>query len=69
MTHPFMQVGDRGQRFEVQINGYPNDGWNVIGWADNADVAKTMADSMMKAPGAKESKIIDRLAFPGRRNQ
>lgn len=54
------KVGDRGQRYEVHVAGYPNPGDNVIGWSDKLDGAIRMAAAIAKAPGAGAAYIVDR---------
>lgn len=53
-------VGDKGQRYEVHVSGYPNKGDNVIGWTDSLDGATRMANAISKAPGAGAAYIVDR---------
>lgn len=55
------RVGDKGQRYEVRVEGYPKDGWNVIGWSDNEDGALRMATALKQAPGARRFRIWDRV--------
>jgi hypothetical protein len=53
-------VGDRGQRYEIRCTGYPKDIESVIGWGEKADGAMRMAMGILKAPGARTAKIVDR---------
>lgn len=55
--HP---VGDRGQRYEVRMVGYPEEGNNVLGWTDELTVAEKMMSSILKAPGCTSAQIFDR---------
>lgn len=61
MTLPPERIGDKGRRYEVCAFGYPNDGFNVIGWSDTFDGANGLADSIAKAPGCEETEVKDRL--------
>lgn len=56
--HP---VGDRGQRYEVRVTGYPKPEESVLGWTDNLDRAGEMLTSILKAPGATSATIFDRV--------
>ncbi|ARQ01919.1 hypothetical protein [Pseudorhodoplanes sinuspersici] len=64
MTHSggkhHTNVGDRGQRYEVRATGYPTDGKNVVGWAENYDDADKLAGGIRKAPGCTATEIWDR---------
>lgn len=56
--HP---VGDRGQRYEVRVTGYPEAGKTmVVGWTDDVDRAGAILTSILKAPGATSAEIFDR---------
>ncbi len=60
MTPPPERLGDWGYRFAVEIEGYPKEGWQEIGYADEKDSAVRLATTLLKAPGAKNCRIIDR---------
>lgn len=64
MTHsggkPHMNVGDRGQRYEIRATGYPKDGRNTIGWASNLDGADEILSALCQAPGCTSVEIFDR---------
>lgn len=60
MTLPPERIGDKGQRYEVQVEGYPNDGWNVIGWTDDEEGSRKMGVAMRTAPGALGYRVRDR---------
>lgn len=53
-------VGDRGQRFEVRAEGYPKDGWCVIGWTDDLGAARRWEQSIGKAPSCLRTMTWDR---------
>lgn len=54
-------TGDQGQRYEVAAFGYPIEReWCVIGWAEYASTAATMAKAIALAPGCVKWKIRDR---------
>lgn len=53
-------VGDRGQRYEVRVHGWPEDGWSTIGWTNNPAVAEGMRQNALKAPGCGEAYVHDR---------
>lgn len=56
-----MPTGDKGQRYEVSATGYPfKDEVCVIGWVDQIDGAKRMAQGIAKAPGCVSWTIRDR---------
>jgi hypothetical protein len=64
MTHsggkPHTNVGDRGQRYEVRMTGYPRDGENTLGWSDTIDEAERMLESIMLAPDCVSATVFDR---------
>jgi len=60
MTLPPNRVGDRGQRFEVRVDGDPKSGDNVIGWANDRDSAARMGIAALKAPSAAKAHVVDR---------
>ena len=64
MTLPPHKLGDKGQRYEVHCEGYPEDGDNVIGWATNRESAARMARPLDDAPGSKRVWIVDRHKTP-----
>lgn len=47
------------KRYEVHAIGYPNEGDNVIGWAEHTKSAIQMASAIRKAPGCEQSSILD----------
>lgn len=54
-------VGDRGQRYEVVSNGYPNrDGEGVVGWSNDIEGAYRLMDAILTAPGCTSARIYDR---------
>lgn len=64
MTHsggmPHTNVGDRGQRYEIRANGYPKDGPNVIGWANDLNGADEVLSALCQEPGCTSVTIFDR---------
>lgn len=55
-----LPTGDKGQRFQITANGYPNDGDNVIGYSGNENNATKMAQTIAKAPGCRSARVLDR---------
>lgn len=62
MTLPPERVADRGQRYEVQVEGYPNDGWTTIGWSNDEEGSRKMGSALATAPGAQGFRVRDRQA-------
>ncbi len=62
MTLPPHRIGDKGQRFQVEAEGYPGDGWNIIGWAASREGAADMASSISLAPGCTKVRVTCRAA-------
>ena len=60
MTLPADRIGDKGQPYQVEAEGYPDDGWNVIGWAETRDVAADMASSISLAPSCTKVRVVCR---------
>lgn len=60
MTLPPSRLGDRDQRYQVSILGYPNDGWNVVAWSGVWSGAQSIGASLLRAPGAKTMRIENR---------
>lgn len=60
MTLPPHKLGDMGQRFQIEAEGYPEDGWNIIGWTNARASANQMAEAILKAPGCTDAKVVDR---------
>jgi hypothetical protein len=60
MTLPPEQIGDKGQRFVVEIKDYPNEGWQVCAYSDTYEGAKHFGETLVKAPTATDHRIIDR---------
>ena len=57
-----MNVGDRGQRYEVRATGYPKRlEKSVIGWAPTVEGAEEIAAAIRTAPGCMSTEIFDRL--------
>lgn len=55
-------TGDRGQRYEIRVTGWPEEGkTTVLGWAEELDRAAAMAASIRKAPGCVSTEIFDRV--------
>lgn len=60
MTLPPHKIGDMGQRYQIEAEGYPDDGWNVIGWCNEKQGAHDMADAIIQAPGCTDARVVDR---------
>lgn len=63
MTHSGGQphaVGDRGQRYEVSFFNPTTNQRQTLGWADDAESAQRMADSVEKHPSWQFPQITDR---------
>jgi hypothetical protein len=54
-----LQVGDKGQRFEIRYIDETG-AEKVMGWAPTRDGADGMARAMALAPYVRETSIIDR---------
>ena len=54
------EVGDRGQRYEVRMTGYPKPGENVLGWTNTLESAEEMKNGILQAPGCTSATIFDR---------
>lgn len=59
--HP---VGDRGQRYEVSCFDETQDKRIVLGWTDDAEVARQMADGAELRPSWKFAWVTDRSVHP-----
>ena len=53
-------VGDRGQRYEIRMTGYPKDGENRLGWSDDLAGAEGMMEAILSVPGCTSATIFDR---------
>ena len=53
-------VGDKGQRYEVRMTGYPSPGPNVLGWAPTLEGATQMAKAIRTAPSCTAAEVYDR---------
>lgn len=53
-------AGDKGQRYEIRMTGYPKDGNNVLGWAGTVEGAHKMMAAILTAPGCTSATIYDR---------
>ncbi len=69
MTLPPSKVGDKGQRWEARVTGYPTNGENIIGWASSKLGAIELAISLKSAPRALRMRIIDRQGIEEDYNQ
>jgi len=58
---PHLNVGDRGQRYEVRATGWPKSDSSVIGWAETLSDAQEIASSIRTAPGCTSTTIYDRI--------
>jgi len=67
MTLPPGRLGDKGQRYLVEADGYPRDGTNTIGFSSSRENAAKMASAISLAPGCDDVRVIDRWKKPGGR--
>lgn len=65
MTWPQERLGDKGQRYKVEAEGYPSGGWNPIGYCETYTGAEAMAKSIMLAPSCTAGRITDRSTPDG----
>lgn len=56
------EVGDRGQRYQVTFFNPAKNQRQVLGWTDDAEAARRMADNVEKHPSWEYPQISDRLA-------
>jgi hypothetical protein len=56
------EVGDRGQRFEVSFFNPSANGRQVLGWTDDEETARRMADSVDLHPSWEFPWVTDRWA-------
>lgn len=54
------QLGDQGQRYQIEAEGYPADGWQVVGWANDYGAAVRLANGIYTAPSCTLTAIRDR---------
>jgi len=54
------KIGEKGQRYEIHVIGYPEPGDNVAGWAANNNVASRAAIAMLSLPTAERAYVLDR---------
>lgn len=64
MTLPPEKIGDKGQRFTVELKGYPKPGWQEVAFSDCKDSARRLGKSMMLAPSATAYRVVDRDETP-----
>ena len=64
MTLAPRRLGDKGQRYQLECFGYPEEGWNVIGWSDQLETSKARCTALLLAPTAKKCRILDRDVHP-----
>lgn len=57
-------VGDRGQRFEVSFYNPATNQRQPLGWTNDAETARKMADSVELHPSWEYPQITDRSANP-----
>lgn len=58
-------VGDLGQRFEVTVFDEPSNKRVLVGWTDDAETARKMADGADLRPSWKWPQVWDRTVCPG----
>ncbi len=54
------ETGDKGQRYEVRMIGYPREGENRLGWSADRVGALDMMRAILKAPGCTSATVFDR---------
>ena len=54
------QVGDKGQRYEVTFFDPEANARRVLGWSDDPETARRMADSVEQHPAWGYPRITDR---------
>lgn len=55
-------VGDRGQRYEVSFFNPETNQRQVLGWTEDADAARRMADAVDLHPSWQFPQVVDRLS-------
>lgn len=56
-------VGDKGQRYELHLLGWPRGGDNIIGWGDDKwKLTDTALELLKTAPNTSKAYIVDRKA-------
>lgn len=60
MTLPLERLGDKGQRFVLELKDYPEEGWQEVLYTNDKDRAWKAALSMSKAPTCTDWRILDR---------
>lgn len=55
-----MNIGDRGQRYEVRTTGYPKFEKTTVGWATTLEGADEMASAFREHPSCTSTEIFDR---------
>jgi hypothetical protein len=56
------QIGDKGQRYEIRFSTDESRETQVLGWADDAELAKRMANAWKLRPGTTDAWVFDRQA-------
>lgn len=65
MTFPGDRIGDLGQRYAVQAEGYPNrdmPGWQSIAYTSNLASAERMAEGIRQHPCVTAARVLDRAS-------
>jgi len=62
MTLPPEKIGDKGQPYVLQVEGYPNDGWNDCVYGSSEDRLKEAGSAFLTAPGATRARITERFS-------
>ena len=67
MTWPPERLGDKGQRYMLEAEGYPKPGWQPIAYGNDLMGMELAKDGILLAPGCTAAKITDR--FPDAEKQ
>lgn len=60
MTLAPEKIGDKGQRYLVQMKDYPKPGWQDVGYSDTYPAALRLKAALLKAPTCTGGRVIDR---------
>lgn len=62
MTWTKEQLGDKGQRYMLEAEGYPKSGWQPIAYGNTLQGMQLTAEGILLAPGCTAVRIIDRYS-------
>lgn len=60
MTLPPERLGDKGQRYMLEAEGYPKPGWQPIAYSHTMNGMEEAKTSILLAPNCTDARIIDR---------